>query len=108
EFEAELWPNARLAGLVTKGRVDDERRLVPMLFAEVALPKAPFGKTPRLSGRLPEDNWVFAWDARRRPGYISALPRARDRQRISFQIHWDDPAVTFNWHLAADLARLVY
>jgi hypothetical protein len=108
EFESELWPNARLAGLVTKDRVDDERRLVPMLFAEVALSKAPPGKTPRLTSRLPEENWVFAWDARRRTGYLLALPRIRDRDRLRFQIHWEDPVITLNWDLLARLPRLVY
>jgi hypothetical protein len=108
EFEAELWPNARLAGLVTKGRDDDERRLVPMLFAEVALPKAPPGKTPRLTSRLPDDNWVFAWDGRRHTGYLLALPRARDRDRLHFQIHWEDRAVTLNSKVLSDLVRLAF
>lgn len=107
DFEAELWPNARLAGLVTKDRVDDERRLVPMLFAEVALPKAPVGKTPRLTSRLPDDNWVFAWDGRRRTGYLLALPRARDRERLRFQIHWESEAVTYRWNGVARMPRLI-
>ena len=108
EFETQLWPNARLAGLVTKNRVDDERRLVPMLYAEVALPKAPAGKTPRLSSRLPEDNWVFAWDARRQTGYLLALPRARDREQIRFQIHWDDNRVTLDQGMMLQIAGLLY
>ena len=108
EFETQLWPNARLAGLVTKNRVDDERRLVPMLYAEVNLPKAPAGKTPRLSSRLPDDNWVFAWDARRQTGYLLALPRARDREQIRFQIHWDDNRVTFDRGALLRVAGLLY
>lgn len=108
EFEAELWPNARLAGLVTKGREDDERRLVPMLFAEVALPKAPAGKTPRLTSRLPEDNWVFAWDARRKTGYVLALPRSRDRQRLTFQFHWEAPALSLNLETISQLTRVAF
>jgi Peptidase family C25 len=108
EFETQLWPNARLAGLVTKNRVDDERRLVPMLYAEVALPKAPAGKTPRLSSRLPEDNWVFAWDARRQTGYLLALPRARDREQIRFQIHWEDNRVTLDRGTLLSVAGLCH
>lgn len=107
EFETELWPNARLAGLVTKDRVDDERRLVPMLFAEVALPKAPTGKTPRLTSRLPDENWVFAWDARRRTGYLLALPRARDREQLRFQIHWESPAISLNWEMISRMPRFI-
>jgi hypothetical protein len=108
EFETQLWPNARLAGLVTKNRVDDERRLVPMLYAEVALPKAPAGKTPRLTSRLPDDNWVFAWDARRRTGYLLALPRARDREHLRFRIHWEDETITLNWKLLAKIPRFIF
>ena len=77
DFQAEIWPNARLAGLVSKTKVDKERRLVPMLYAEVNLPKAPAGKIPKLTSKLPDNNWVFAWDARRHTGYLLALPRAR-------------------------------
>ncbi len=108
EFETQLWPNARLAGLVTKNRVDDERRLVPMLYAEVALPKAPLGKTPRLTSRLPDNNWVFAWDARRHTGYLLALPRAHERERVRFQIHWEDDTITLNLKLLSQIPRFVF
>jgi hypothetical protein len=108
EFETQLWPNARLAGLVTKDRVDDERRLVPMLYAEVALPKAPAGKTPRLTSRLPDENWVFAWDARRRTGYLLALPRARDREHLRFQIHWEDETITQNREMLSRIPRFIF
>jgi hypothetical protein len=94
DFQAEIWPNTRLAGLVSKKAIDHERRLIPMLYAEVALPKAPAGKFPKLSSKLPDKNWVFAWDARRRTGYLLALPRPHDRQYIRFQIEWEAPMIS--------------
>jgi hypothetical protein len=97
DFQAEILPNARLAGLVSKTKVDKERRLVPMLYAEVALPKAPAGKTPKLTSKLPDNNWVFAWDARRHTGYLLALPRSHDRQHIRFQVEWEDTSISLNW-----------
>jgi hypothetical protein len=87
-YQAEMLPNARLAGLLQK---EDEarRRLVPFVFAEVALPHGPPGKVPHLRSRLPEDNWVFCWDERRRCGYLLITPRARDRNALRFQIDWE-------------------
>jgi hypothetical protein len=96
DFQAEIWPNARLAGLVSKKQVNNERRLIPMLFAEVSLPKAPAGKTPKLTSRLPDKNWVFAWDARRHTGCLLALPRAHDREHIRFQIEWEDSSISLS------------
>lgn len=89
-YETELWPNARLAGLVTKNDKSAVRRLVPMLFAEVHLPRAPLGKVPHLTSKLPEQNWVFSWDPRRRVGYLLALPRSRDRELVRFHVEWQD------------------
>jgi hypothetical protein len=89
-FHAQMWPNARLAGLVSPEINEDERRLVPFLFAEVSLPHGPREKTPHLSSRLPSSRWVFCWDERRRSGYLLAVPRWDDRGEIRFHIRWDD------------------
>lgn len=89
-YETELWPNARLAGLVTRNPNSTVRKLVPMLFAEVHLPKGAPGKIPHLTSKLPDQNWVFSWDARRKVGYLLALPRSRDRELIRFHVEWKD------------------
>jgi hypothetical protein len=86
-FRANVPPNGRAAGLLGKVRDGDERRLVPLVFAEVALPHGPTGQAPRLSGRLPARRWVFVWDARRRCGYLLAVPRASDRH-LRFHVEW--------------------
>ncbi len=64
---------------------------MPLVFAEVHLPKAPRGRTPRLHSRLPSKNWVFNWDARRRCGYLLAVPRAKDKEELRFSVHWESP-----------------
>jgi hypothetical protein len=90
KFEARMLPNARLAGLLTVSPVDEDGRvMVPFVFAEVRLPQAPPGHTPRLTGRIPERNWVFCWDARRRAGYLLVTPRGRDQRELRFRIEWD-------------------
>lgn len=89
KFQAQLLPNARLAGLVQEKTAGERRRLVPLLFAEVSFPEAPPGKLPRLTSRLPESHWVFCWDRRRRVGYLLAKPRARDTEEIRFSVKWD-------------------
>ncbi len=89
---ARMWPNARLAGLVTKAGEDEDRNLVPLLFAEVRLtPPAP-GRTPHLRSRVPSNNYVFVWDGRRDTGYLLALPPARERERgdLRFEVTWAD------------------
>lgn len=87
-YQAEVRPNARLAGLVTKAEEMEElHRLVPLVFREVRLPQVPPGKTPRLRTSLPGRNWVFCWDARRAAGYLLVIPRARDEVR--FRVSWD-------------------
>jgi hypothetical protein len=86
-FQSQMFPNARLGGLIQKGS-DGSRQLVPLLFAEVYLPDAPAGKTPRLHSRIPADHWVFNWDARRKHGYLLLTPRAKDVGELRFQIHW--------------------
>jgi hypothetical protein len=90
KYEAEMLPNARLAGLLQPGAGDADRRLVPFVFAEIALPHAPPGKVPHLRSRVPEDHWVFCWDGRRRCGYLLVTPRARDRNALRFHIDWKD------------------
>lgn len=90
-YQAEMWPNTRLAGLVARDMNEESRKLVPLLFAEVALPRAPSGKTPRLQTSLPERSWVFNWDARRKTGYLLAIPspRTRERREARFQVRWE-------------------
>jgi hypothetical protein len=93
KYKAHILPNQRLAGLVTKNLDDGRQRLVPFVFAEVHLPKAPFGKIPQLRSRLPSTHWVFCWDKRRQCGYLLLTPRAKDKDEIRFHIQWDNPAV---------------
>jgi hypothetical protein len=85
-FQAQMAPNARLAGLVRKDGDADGQPLVPLVFAEVHLPKVPAGQTPKLRSKLPESNWVFNWDARRRCGYLLVAPRSRDTEELRFRV----------------------
>jgi hypothetical protein len=87
-FQAQIPANARLAGLVRKEGDADGQPLVPFVFAEVSLPKAPAGQTPVLRSRLPSSHWVFCWDARRRCGYLLATPRSNDMDELRFHIDW--------------------
>jgi hypothetical protein len=87
-FQAQILPNARLAGLVRKTGDEDGQPLVPLVFAEVHLPKISAGQTPKLHSRLPESHWVFTWDARRRCGYLLATPRSRDVEELRFRVEW--------------------
>jgi hypothetical protein len=89
KYRAQMRPNSRLAGYLTKQPEDESKRLIALLFAEVSLPKAPPGKTPRLQSRVSEDRYVFTWDARRRAGYLLVLPRKNDRT-LRFQVEWVD------------------
>lgn len=86
KFQAQMSPNARLAGLVKKEGDADGQPLVPLVFAEVHLPIVPPGQTPMLHSRLPESHWVFNWDARRRVGYLLAAPRSRDTEELRFRV----------------------
>ena len=88
-YQAQMWPNARLAGLLKKEPNQDERRLVPFLFAELALPQVPLDKTPRLKSKLPASRWQFCWDSRRRHGYLLVIPRARESEELRFQVSWE-------------------
>jgi hypothetical protein len=87
-YAAPLRANTYLAGLI--GKPDsDQKTLVPFLFAEIALPKAPANQTPRLRSRLPESHYVFTWDSRRRCGYLLILPRQKDQHELRFHIDWE-------------------
>jgi hypothetical protein len=93
KYEATMRPNGRLAGLLrTGGEAEDARVLVPFVFAEVSLPRAQPGLVPRLRSRLPERNWVFCWDARRRTGYLLVTPRSRDQEEVKFRVEWEEEA----------------
>jgi hypothetical protein len=90
-YIARMPPNARLAGLLRK-RGDEGQALVPLLFAEVHLPRARFGGEPRLRSRLPSSQWAFLWDARRRTGFVLAIaPPAPGPVR--FRVEWTGPSV---------------
>lgn len=91
QYQAQIWPNARLAGLVTKASDEAGQRLVPFLFAEVRLPDAPAGKVPRLGGTVASNRWVFTWDARRRTGYLLAIPSTQQPKELRFRVEWADP-----------------
>jgi hypothetical protein len=84
---ARSWPNGRLAGLVTRPD-EDERQLVPFLFAEVRLSPPAAGCVPRLQSRVPVNNYVFAWDGRRGCGYLIVIPPARERGELKFEVRW--------------------
>jgi hypothetical protein len=88
QYEAEIWPNGRLAGLVYRELNEDERKLVPLLFAEIPLKHGPSGAVPRLTSRLPESRWAFCWDRHRSAGYLLALPRTQDKEEIRFHVTW--------------------
>ena len=75
-------------------RPDDKAAdVVPLVFAEVHLPKVPDGVKPRLKGRLPESAWVFNWDARRKVGYLLALPKAGEKGELRWRVEYDAPSV---------------
>ncbi len=86
-YEAQVRPNARLAGLQVRGD-NDVQQLVPLVFAEVHLPDAPAGKEPALRSRLPGSRWVFRWDARARRGYLLLAPRRTDAGELKFRVAW--------------------
>jgi hypothetical protein len=88
-YQVQLPPNGRLAGLVHKDDYEDGQPLVPFVFAEVRLPSAPPGKTPRLQSRIPATHYVFCLDERRSTGYLLLEPRAGDKDELRFHIHWE-------------------
>jgi hypothetical protein len=94
KYQAQMPPNGRLAGLITPDEEDDEvKHLIPFILVEIALPKAPEGKTPHLHSTLPESRWVFCWDGRRKCGYLLFMPRAKDRDELRFYIDWNEPSI---------------
>ena len=88
-FLAQMPANARLAGLLRKGREADGQPLVPFVFAEVRLPRAKTGLVPQLSSKLPSSRWVFNWDARRGVGYLLVEPRAKEEGALRFHVKWE-------------------
>jgi hypothetical protein len=94
KYQAAAPANGRLAGIVRKEKDEDDRKpLVPLVFAEVRLPKVHPGETPRLSSKLPSSHWVFLWDSRRRCGYLLASPRPQDvGTSLHFHARWESPA----------------
>jgi hypothetical protein len=89
KYQVSLPANGRLAGLVRKEKVEERRPLVPFVFAEIHLPRARPGWTPRLTSRLPSNRWVFCWDERRRCGYLLATPRPQDTEELRFHVAWE-------------------
>ena len=105
KFQVEMPPNARLAGLIRKEEGDDaEKPLVPFVFAEVALPKAPAGHVPELHAKLPASHYVFCWDERRRTGYLLVTPRPRDEKELRFRVSWKAETIADCRLKIADLA----
>src|SRR5262249_7396692 len=93
-YEAQLRPNTCLAGLICKPEDEDKKNsLVPFVFAEIALPKAPHQMTPVLQSRLPSSHYVFCWDQRRRVGYLLVSPRPRDQRELRFHVEWEKSAI---------------
>jgi hypothetical protein len=89
-FQADVWANGHLGGLVRKPAPGQLPNLVPMAFAEVPLPHAPAGKVPHLRTRLPDERWACCWDARRRVIYVLAVPRTGQSGDLRFRIEWQD------------------
>jgi hypothetical protein len=88
KYQVEMYPNGRLAGLCRKEDDEEGMPLVPFVFAEVSLPHGRADQVPELHSRLPSSHWVFSWDARRRCGYLIAVPREKDRDELRFSVHW--------------------
>jgi Peptidase family C25 len=89
KYVAVVPANARLAGLVRKQDMADQHKLVPFTFAEVNLPNAKPGLTPKIRTKLPETHWVFCYDERCQRGYLLVTPRAKDHGELRFQLVWE-------------------
>jgi Peptidase family C25 len=85
-----IWPNSRLAGLVTKAEKDADHRLIPLLFAEVKLSPPAAGRVPSLVGRVPANSYAFVWDARRESGYLLVVPPTRQSSDLKFEVRWGE------------------
>jgi hypothetical protein len=90
KYRVPYLPNERLAGLV-RPAAEDDKRLVPFVFAEVKLPNGPPGSTPRLETKLPDSSWTFVWDQRRQVGYVLALPHDGTHE-ARFRVTWESGA----------------
>lgn len=90
KYQVQMYPNGRLAGLCRTEGDEDGMPLVPFVFAEVSLPRGRAGQVPELRSKLPSGHWVFSWDARRRCGYLIAVPRNKDTEELRFTVHWTD------------------
>jgi hypothetical protein len=88
KYFGEMWPNARLAGLIAD-EGEDNRRLVPFLFAEVRLAPPVPNQVPRLQSKLKAKNWIFLWDARLERGYLLVIPPANERGELRFRVTWE-------------------
>jgi hypothetical protein len=88
KFQVTMPPNARLAGLIRKEEDDSEKPLVPFVFAEVSLPRAPAGCVPELHAKLSPSHYVFTWDERRRTGYLLVAPHTTGEQELRFHVTW--------------------
>ncbi|HEV3204241.1 MAG TPA: hypothetical protein VGY77_07655, partial [Gemmataceae bacterium] len=89
KYYAQMIPNQRLAGLMTSSQEEHGKHLVPMVFVEVPFPKAPSGKVPQLTSRLPANHYVFCWDRRRKCGYLLVAPGSKDREELKFHVKWE-------------------
>jgi hypothetical protein len=87
KYQAQMRPDFRLAGLISKEFSEDEKHLVPMVFREVHLQSGAANGSPQLTTKLPAKHWVFFWDARRKTGYLLIVPRKADRE-IRFHVAW--------------------
>jgi len=105
KYQVQMPPNGRLAGLIHRDGDEDGLPLVPMLFAEVSLPRAPKGLTPHLQSRIPSNRYVFTWDERRKAGYLLVLPRPSDQKELRFHVHWESPPQAANTTALSPLSR---
>jgi hypothetical protein len=95
-YQVESQPNAYLAGLVNSLGQPKTRALTPFVFVEVPLPRCRPGQVPQLRSRLADNRHAFCWDARRRCGYLLAIPRNTDRQ-LRFRIEWEPGGERSAW-----------
>ncbi len=89
KYYVDMPANARLAGLLRKGRDEEGAPLVPFLFAEVRLPRDhPADARPVLHSHLSSSSWVFLWDDRRHCGYLLVTSSERSGHSLRFRVEW--------------------
>jgi hypothetical protein len=88
KYQVEMMPNARLAGLLHKEKLEDGQPMVPFIFAEVQLPKARAGCEPKLHSKIASSRWVFVYDERRNMGYILITSNPADEKELRFHVEW--------------------